>query len=159
MTLVIIFVVLVSLTFLAYASKRRFGALGLALCAGLVLSQQIARDASNFLQATDVPVEPLAYQSAASILLILLPSLVLLIAGPQYTVKRSRVIGSLAYGLLATMLLLGPLTVDLPTLDVSVKPVLDMIAANKPALLTVAIVAAVVDMFSANKPQKLPKKH
>lgn len=159
MTLVIILVVLVSLTFFAYASKRRYGVLGLALTAGLVLSQQIARDTSNFLRAADMPVEPLAYQSAASILLILLPSLVLLLAGPQYTVKRSRVIGSVAYGLFATVLLIGPLTIDLPTLDATVKPVLDIIAANKATIVTIAVVAAVVDMFSASKPQKLSKKH
>ena len=159
MTLVTILILFASLTLLAYLSKRRFGVLGLALCAGLVLSQQITRDTSNFLRATDVPVEPLAYQSAASIILSLLPSLVLLIAGPQYLSKRSRIIGAVGYGLFGSLLLIGPLVSGLPSLDPALQPTLTAIAMNTSWLLATGIIVAVFDMFSASSPKKFSKKH
>ena len=155
MTLVTILILFASLTLLAYLSKRRFGVLGLALCAGLVLSQQITRDTSNFLRATDVP----AYQSAASIILILLPSLVLLIAGPQYLSKRSRIIGAVGYGLFGSLLLIGPLVSGLPSLDPALQPTLTAIAMNTSWLLATGIIVAVFDMFSASSPKKFSKKH
>jgi hypothetical protein len=158
MTLVIIIIILVSLTLLAYSSKRRFGVLGLALCAGLVLSQQLARDTSNVLEANAVPVQPLAYSSAASVLLILLPAFILLIAGPKYQGKRAQLLGSVGFGVFATILLLGPLTADLPTLDTTIKPTLDMIAANKAWLLSIGVTIAVADMFIANRGKVFGKK-
>jgi len=148
MTLVILLIVLACLSLLAYVTKRRFGVLGLALCAGLVLSQQLTGDVSNVLKAGDVPVEPLGYASAASALLILLPALTLLLAGPKYHDARMRLVGALGFGAFATMLLLGPLTTDLPTLDTSVKPALDMVAANKTWIITIAVILAVLDTFA-----------
>ena len=44
---------------LAFLTKRRYGVLGLGLAGGLVLSQQISKDFGAFLQALDVPVEPI----------------------------------------------------------------------------------------------------
>lgn len=153
----IILIIFVCLTLLAFSSKRRFGVLGLALCAGLVLSQQLARDTSNVLEANAVPVEPLAYASAASVLLILLPALVLLISGPKYSGKHAQLLGSIGFGVFATVLLLGPLTADLPTLDPAVKPILDMIATNKAWVLSLGVLIAVADMFAAHN-LKLPGK-
>ena len=157
MTLVIILIILVCLTLLAFSSKRRFGVLGLALCGGLVLSQQLARDMSNVLETNAVPVQPLAYSSAASVLLILLPAFVLLISGPKYQWKRAQLIGSIGFGVFATIILLGPLTADLPTLDPTIKPILDMIAANKAWILSVGVIIAVIDMFAAHS-LKMPGK-
>lgn len=150
MTVVIILIILVCLTLLAFSSKRRFGVLGLALCGGLVLSQQLAHDMSNVLETNSVPVQPLAYSSAASVLLILLPAFILLVSGPKYVGKRAQLIGSIGFGVFATIILLGPLTADLPTLDPTIKPVLDMIAANKAWILSTGVIVAVIDMFAAH---------
>jgi hypothetical protein len=158
MTLVIILVALVSLTLAVYASKRRYGVLGLALCAGLILSQQLAKDTSNVLQANAIPVQPLAYSSAASVLLILLPAFILLMAGPKYTMKRSQIIGSVGFGLFATLLILGPIAADLPITDKTARPIIDTISQNKPGLVSLGIVLAVGDTFVAHR-SKGSRKH
>lgn len=145
MTLIVILALLVSLFLIAYLTKRRFGVLGLGLAAGLVLSQELTVYMERFLRYSDIPVEPLAYKTAAQIFLILIPALVMLFAGPRYYSKKSVVIGSLLFALLATVMLLGPLVRDLPKMDDNTMEVMSLIASNSSWIVTIGIVSAVMD--------------
>jgi hypothetical protein len=153
MTLVIIVAIALALFSLAFITKRRFGVLGLGLAAGAVLAEEWSRDVGRFLEATDSPVEPLSVTTAATVILILVPALLLLIGGPKYAERRGALIGSLLFALLGTMLLIGPLTTDLPTMDGGVKPALDFVAKWQNLLIAGGIAIAIVDMLSAHGPK------
>lgn len=157
MTLVIIIAIFLALFALAFITKRRFGVLGLGLAAGVVLQQLMGAGLAGLLESQGVPIEPLSYNTAAQIFLILVPALTLLSGGPKYRDSKGAVIGSTAFSLLATLFILGPLTRDLPTLDTSVRTVLDFIAEWKNILVAGGVVAAVVDMVLAQGP-KLPRR-
>ena len=81
MTLVVLIALMAALFGLAFLTKRRYGALGLGLAGGLVLSQEVSKDFAAFLQSLDVPVEPLPFTTAASLFLILTPALILMFSG------------------------------------------------------------------------------
>ena len=147
MTLVIIVVIALSLFALAFITKRRFGTLGLALAAGALLSDQLTRDVSMIIQKNDVPVDPLSPTTAASVALILIPALILLLSGPMYKSKKATVIGATAFALMGTMLILGPLTANLPLLDEGVDTVLNFIATYESLLIAVGVIGAVADSW------------
>ncbi len=145
MTLIVIVVVALALFGLAFVTKRRFGVLGLALAAGVVLAQSATSYVSDFLQQQAIPVAPLTYDGTATILLILLPALVLLVGGPTYSSKKAAIIGALGFALLGTFFLLGPLTTTLPTTDTVVRDVLVVVAQSQDIIVIVALVLALLD--------------
>ncbi|MEO5691432.1 MAG: hypothetical protein ABIQ64_04555 [Candidatus Saccharimonadales bacterium] len=145
MTLIVIVVVAIALFGLAFVTKRRFGVLGLALAAGVVLAQSATNYVSKFIEQQGVSVAPLSYDGTATILLILLPALILLIGGPTYTSKKSALIGALGFALLGTFFLLGPLTTALPTTDAVVRDVLVVVAQSQDIIVIVALVLALLD--------------
>lgn len=158
MTLVILLVIALGLFGLAFLTKRRYGVLGLGLTAGLVLSQQMSKEVAGFLQYVDFPVEPLAFTTAASVALILGPAFALLIAGPKYKDQHLAIIGSVAFAIYGTMLLLAPLTTNLPLTDSSIQPALSQIALNSPLIITAGVIAAVVDTMYSHGKSALSKK-
>ncbi len=158
MTLVVIIVLFLALFALAFLSKRRFGTLGLALAAGALLADQLSREVARYFDKLDVPVEPLSSLTAARVVLILLPAIVLLMSGPSYSSKRTAFFGALAFGLMATLLVLGPLTTSLP-IEGAVRPMLDFVAANQSLLLACAVTAAVVDSWLTHNLKSSRKKH
>ena len=143
----VILVIALSLFALAFLSKRRFGTLGLGLAAGALLSMQLTRDVSVLIEKNNLPVEPLTASSAASVALILLPALVLLLSGPAYKTKKGALVGAIAFALMGTMLILGPLTTTLPLLDEGVDAVLNFIATYESLLIGVAVIGAVLDSW------------
>lgn len=153
MTLVIIIAIVFALFGLAFVTKRRFGVLGLGLSAGAILAQSWSREVAHWLQSTNVPVAPLSYMTAATILLILLPALLLLIGGPKYTDRKFAIIGAVCFALLGTMLLIGPLTTDLPMTDNSIRSALNFIAKWQNVLVAGGIALAVADTLHANGPK------
>lgn len=159
MTLVIIFAIALALFGLAFVTKRRFGVLGLGLAAGTILAQGWGREVAQWLQGSHVPVQPLSHFTAASVLLILLPPLLLLIGGPKYNERKYAIIGAVCFGLLGTMLLLGPLTTDLPTLDTNIRSVLVFIARWQNVLIAVGIALAIIDTLLTHGPKFPGRKH
>ncbi len=145
MTLVIIIGILLILFGLAFITKRRFGVLGLALAAGVLLAQTAGKYVGDILEKNQFPVAPLTPDAAASVLLILLPALLLLVAGPRYSRARSVLIGSAAFAVLATLLILGPLTTALPTQDESIRQSLTVISNWQGVIITAGISVAVLD--------------
>lgn len=158
MTLVILLIVTAVLFGLAFITKRRFGVLGLGLIAGLVLSQQVTKQVASFLQYIDFPVQPLNHLSAASILLILAPALLMLFAGPRYAENRSTIIGSAAFATLGVVLLIVPLVTGMPLTDRSIQPFLSQVVANSSTIITASIVVAVFDLMNAHGKRAFGKK-
>jgi len=159
MTLVITIAIALVLFGLAFVTKRRFGVLGLGLAAGAVLAQSWSSDLARVLTAQHVPVDPLSAPAAATIVLTMVPALLLLIAGPKYTVRRYAFMGALLFAILGTSLLLGPLTTALPIMDGGVKPAFDLMAEWQNLLIASGIALAIVDMLHANSSKPHGKKH
>lgn len=146
MTVIVIIVISLALFGLAFVSRRRFGVLGLALAAGALLANHMTGDLSKLIEKGDLPVQPLTTLSAASIFLILLPALVLLLSGPAYKKRRQTIIGSVMFSVMATLLLLGPLTISLPP-DKIIQPLLRWVAEYNSVLLAIMVGLAVADAW------------
>lgn len=159
MTLVIIVVIILALFGLAFVTKRRFGVLGLGLAAGAILAQSWGREVAHWLESSHVPVQPLSYFTAATVLLILLPPLLLLIGGPKYNERKYAIIGSACFALLGTMLLIGPLTTDLPMADNNIRSVLVFVARWQNVLIACGIALAIIDTLLAHGPKLPGRKH
>ena len=159
MTLVIIIGIAIALFGLAYSTKRRFGVLGLGLSAGVLLAQNATNFIAKLLETNHIPVAPLTHDISATVALTLLPALLLLVAGPSYFSKRSAFIGATVFAVLGTLLILGPLTTALPTLDSGIKQTLDFIARWQGVIITVAIIAAVFDTILLHSSKPASRKH
>jgi len=155
MSFVIIFLIIIASLFAtAFFTKRRFGVLGLALAAGAMLSTLWVGDLTPIIaQAGIIIVQP-PLRSLVATGLVLLPALLLLSSGPTYKNLYQRIIGSLAFAMLATALLLEPLGAALVIEGVG-KQVYDFFVHNNVIIVTVCLVLAIVDLMLA----KLPKPH
>lgn len=110
MQAIIVFaILLLSLFALVYLTKRRFGVLGLALCAGSLLSASWTDILTALAQKHGLVLVSPPLASVIAALLIVLPSLLLLFSGPSYTSPLARLGGALSFALLAFVFLLGPL--------------------------------------------------
>jgi len=158
MTLVIILAIALVLFGLSFITKRRFGVLGLGLAAGALLAQSWSSDLAQILAVRQISFEPLSPSVTATVALTVIPALLLLIAGPKYADKRYAFIGSICFAILGTLLLLGPLTIDLLPLSGDMKSVLDFLAEWQDLLIAGGIVLAIVDMLHANGSKSHSKK-
>ena len=131
-----------------FVTKRRFGVLGMALAAGYVLSKLWESAIADFMTRSGIEVSLISPVTLASLLVILLPSLVLLFGGPTYKTKRGRLIGSLLYTILAILFSLDALQYTLVLMGPS-KQVFDTLVQYQQYILTVALVIAVVDIMQA----------
>ena len=142
----------------AFATRRRFGVLGLALCAGYVLHQLWSAWLSTY--ASQLP--PLAGGWVSNItvlqlLVILLPSLVLLVRGPVYGRLRGRICGAVLYALLAVVFSLGALASSLVLMGPE-RAVFEAILSQRDTIMTVAVAIAVVDIAFAYAAPAKPTK-
>src|SRR5438552_208518 len=107
--LLVLAVLLAALFALAYITKRRFGVLGLALCAGSLLSASWTSTLTPWVESRGVVFVSPPLSAVVSTLLILGPALVLLFSGPTYSGKLQRIAGALAFAALAFVFLLQPI--------------------------------------------------
>ena len=154
----IVFAVLFAVAFI---SKRRFGALGLALIAGETLSQLWADKLTPIVAEAGVTINhpPLSVVVAAA--LVVLPALLLLTSGPSYHASHFRIIGALLFALLATALLIEPLGNAFWLADQN-REVYDWLVANKVYIVTGGIIVALFDLLgahSAKAPHHKKSKH
>lgn len=155
MSIIIITLVVVSALFaLSYFSRRRFGVLGLALCAGFLLSTMWAADVTPLLRNAGVVLLTPPLSSVVSVALILLPSLLLMFGGPTYPNHGHRLIGSFAYALLATAFLLSPLGSSI-NMDNDTKEIYMFFIDNRNIIITIAIGYALFDLITYQMPKKL----
>ena len=133
--------------------------LGLGLAAGVLLAQNASTFISTILEANNIPVAPLTYDISATVALTLLPALLLLVGGPSYVSKKAAALGAVAFAILGTLLILGPLTTALPTLDSGIKQILDLVAQWQGAIIAVAIIVAVFDTILLHTGKSSSSKH
>lgn len=148
MNMALILIISATLLFLlAFASKRRFGVLGLALAAGFVLQRlweaEFPRWAAYIPSYEEVAISPL---TLVGLMVLLAPSLLLLFGGPTYKSMLGRVFGGLLYALLAVLFGMGALAGSMD-LSGDSRQVFDIIMANRDYILTGSLVVAVVDVM------------
>lgn len=153
MSFVVIFLIIMALLFATvFFTRRRFGVLGLGLAAGAMLSVLWVGDLTPIIANAGIILVKPPLESVVSAGLILLPALLLLSGGPTYKTMFQRVIGAVAFAVLAIALLLEPLGSALVIDDVG-KPVYDFFTQNRVAIITVGLVLAVLDLLVTKTPK------
>lgn len=135
--------VLAALFILAFLSRRRFGHLGLALAAGVLLSGQTYDFIEGFFQAFQELLGGLTPSQATAILLCLAPSLVLMLCGRKYHSVKMRFIGALMYTVMAAFAIL-PFVMSSMDIPSDVK---NIIMSLHTPVISIGIVVAVIDNF------------
>lgn len=158
MSFVIIFLIVISLLFaMAFFTKRRFGALGLGLAAGSLLSTLWASDITPTIASAGFELVRPPLESVVAASITLLPAVLLVFVGPTYKKMLQRVAGALAFAVLAVALLLEPLGAALVIEGVG-KQVHDIFTQNKDTIITAGILLAVLDLLLTKK-SKIPLDH
>lgn len=157
MSFIIIFSVLAVVLFaVAFVSKRRFGVLGLALLAGATLSSLWVETVTMIIAGLGVRsgVPPLETLVGAAI--ILFPALLLLLSGPTYRTVAQRIVGAVAFTLLALALLLQPLGSALVITGVG-QTVYGVFMQYHATIITACVIFAILDLFGTKTPQHAAK--
>ena len=159
--MLVFLIVIIVLFAAAFITKRRFGVLGLALAAGTLMSELWTNELTPIVAEAGIfnsTVPPLSSIVAAA--LVLLPAGLLLLSGPVYRTVRPRIVGSLAFAVLALTLLLEPMGMSLALEGVS-RQVYDLITNNRTGIITAGLVFALIDILLTKtpKPPKDKSKH
>lgn len=141
----------------AYFTKRRFGVLGLALCAGSLLSVMWTAEAAEMIRGTGLQLVTPPLETVVAVSLVLLPALLLLFSGPSYSKLWQRVFGASAFALLATALLLVPLG-DKLILDDTTQEYYETLVDNRNVIITAAVAYALFDILTLKTPKKKDKE-
>lgn len=152
-TIVVLAIAFGLLFLLAFLTKRRFGVLGLGLCAGALLSEYWTNGASSLLHQQGISIVAPPLESVVAIALTLLPVLILLAGGPSYHKKPERFVGGLLFAGMA-FLVLFPILKSIIVIDSAAQMVIDFISLYGTGLLAVLIAAAVIDTMLAHGGRK-----
>ena len=158
MNLVIILLAVVGVLFVtSYVMKRHYGVLGLALSAGYLLAAIWADDITGFVQGSGFDILTPPLKSIVTAAVIILPSIPLLLSGPIYHKQWQRIVGAIAFALLATSFLLSSLGswLDLDTMG---KTVYETLVHNRDLIITATIGYAIYDIFVLKNPKLKDKK-
>jgi len=151
-----VLIVIILLFVLAYWTRRRFGVLGLALCAGYLLSSMWTEQVTPYVQKAGLVLVAPPLNSVVAALLILLPAVLLLFSGPTYSKKPQQIIGAAFFALLASAFLLAPLGNSM-SLDNMGAFYYNLLADNKTIVITVAIAYALFDILTLKTPKHKEK--
>ena len=154
--LLVLAVLLAALFALAYLTKRRFGVLGLSLCAGALLSSSWTSSLTPWVESQGIVFVSPPLSAVVSTLLILGPSLLLLFSGPTYNNQIQRIVGSLAFALLSFVFLLQPIGVAL-VFDESGLRAYNAIHENSDLIIVVGILVALGDILITRHPKHAKK--
>lgn len=158
MSFIMILGIIVAALFAAtYFTRRRFGVLGLALCAGFIVSGLWTADVTPLVRQAGVELLSPPLASVVAGTLVLLPAVILLFSGPTYSKRGPRLIGSIVFALLAAALLLPSLYNGL-VLDANGKHIYDLLSQNRNAIITAAIVYALFDILTIKTPKHKDKE-
>lgn len=151
--IIILSIVVGALFALAYFSRRRFGTLGLALCAGFLLSTMWTADVTPLIRKAGIVFSSPPLSSVVAAVLILTPAIVLMLGGPTYRKHGHRIIAAIAFALLATAFLLSPLGSSI-NLDDKTQQIYRFLFDNRNVVITVAVVYALFDVVTYKTPKK-----
>lgn len=138
---------------LAFVTKRRFGVLGLALAAGVLISANWAAILTPFLTDRGLVIEFIPLSVFVQACLILLPAMLLLMSGPTYHGGPSRIIGALAFAALAVIFLLQPLG-DVLRLDGPSQVAYQWLTAQQNIVIVIGLSLAIIDLLFARSKHK-----
>lgn len=155
--LLVLAVLLGALFALSYITKRRFGVLGLALCAGALLSTSWTATLTPWVEAQGIVFVSPPLSAVVSTLLILGPALLLLFSGPTYSSTLQRIVGSAAFALLAFVFLLQPIGVAF-VLDETGSQIYATLQQGSSLIIVVGIFAALADILITRTPRHGGKK-
>lgn len=153
---IVLGIVFVLLFGLAFITKRRYGALGLALAAGSMISSLWAETLTPIVQNAGLVVQNPPLITVVSVVLVLLPAFILLFSGPSYQSKPKRALGALLFASLAFSLLIEPLGSALVLQDQG-KLIYDAVFNNRVYIVTVGLILAVFDLLTVQT-KKPPKE-
>ncbi|HEX6461899.1 MAG TPA: hypothetical protein VFZ58_01350 [Candidatus Saccharimonadales bacterium] len=143
---------------LAFATKRRFGVLGLGLTAGALLSEYWTGGASSLLQQQGVELTVPPLESVVAIALTLLPVLILFSSGPSYHQKPQQLVGSLLFAAMA-FLILFPILESIFVIEPNMQSAISAINTYGTSLLALLIVLAIADTALAKTKRHSKKEH
>ncbi|MCA9338449.1 hypothetical protein KC949_02725 [Candidatus Saccharibacteria bacterium] len=151
MNLVIILGIVVAILFVVtYFTRRRFGVLGLALCAGYLLETMWTSQVTPWLEGAGVELISPPLASVVSAVLVLLPAVLLFLSGPASHGKVLRVLNAAVFALLATSFLIDSFGSNL-VLDSTGEQIYRFLTDNKSFIITGAIVYALYDILTMRK--------
>jgi len=154
--LLVLAVLLVSLFALAYITKRRFGVLGLALCAGSLLSASWTSTLTPWVESQGIIFVSPPLTAVVSTLLILGPALLLLFSGPTYSSQIQRIAGAAAFAILSFVFLLQPIGIAF-VFDDSTSQIYSSIQQSSNLIVVVGILAALGDILITRTPHSSKK--
>lgn len=145
-TAIVLLVVLAILFVLAFLTRRRFGTLGLGLAAGSILSELWSEELTPIIRQAGLEIVAPPLISVVAAALVLLPAILLLFKGQAYKQMHMRIIGAVAFALLAFAFLL-PVLGDSLQLNNEGQMIYSFVATYRPWIITIGIVYAIVDMI------------
>lgn len=148
-----VLLVIIALFVLAYWTRRRFGVLGLALCAGALLASMWTEKVTPYVEEAGLQLVSPPLVSVVGAALILLPAVLLLFSGPTYKKRLLRIVGAAAFALLATAFLLQPLGGGM-VLDEMGQFYYDLLVDNRAIIITAAIAYALFDILTLKTPKE-----
>lgn len=153
MSALLVFVVLLLALFaLAFFAKRRFGVLGLALCAGALLNGSWTSSLTPLIERQGVTLMAPPLASVVAMTLTLAPAVLLLFSGPSYTKLPSRIAGSAMFALLAFVFLLEPLGLAF-VLDQPSQQVYSVVQHFGNLIIVAGIGVALLDLLLTRSPK------
>ena len=150
-------IITIVLFVLPFATRRRFGTLGLALAAGSLLSSLWSHDVTRLVNDMGVSLTAPPLESIVIVVLTVLPALLVLHGSPSYHSSIPRLLGSGLFAFMGIGLLLTPLEAGL-IIEGSGRAVYDFLLQNQTIIVTIGLVAAVADIFFT-KVVKSPRLH
>lgn len=156
--LVFLAVMLALLFAMSYFTKRRFGVLGLALCAGSLLSTSWAAALTPWVEAQGIVFVAPPLSAIVSALLILGPSVLLFFSGPTYSGQLQRIVGSVAYAALAFVFLLQPIATAFVFDDTGLQ-IYNTIHGNANLIIVGGVLLALVDILMTRHPHAKKSAH
>lgn len=152
--MVIILAIVVGALFAtAYFTRRRFGVLGLALCAGFLLSMMWTDDVTPLVKQAGIVLLTPPLSSVVAATLILLPAVFLLFSGPTNRHKWHRIFGAAAFALMATSFLLTPLGNGM-NLDDNTQQIYTTLINNRNLIITAGIAYSLFDLITYKPPKE-----
>jgi len=143
---------------MSFATKRRFGVLGLALAAGALLSANWSGTLTPIIQRQGVTLVSPPLQMVVEVALTILPALVLLFSGPSYSKMWQRIAGSIGFALLGYALLAHSLN-NILQLDEPGLSFYTFMNGYVNLVIVVGIIVAVVDTFLTSNPRPKKREH
>lgn len=153
MSIIVLFLIVIAALFIvAFVTRRRFGVLGLALAAGATLSSLWAEQLTPLVAQAGVQIVAPPLENVVAAGLVLLPAVLLFFSGPTYHHGTERVIGSLAFAILALAFLLEPLGGSL-VLDSTGHVIYNFVIHNRVYIVTLGLAFAVFDLLATRTPK------